>query len=269
MASCLLCAGSFPVPACNEVHLLRYFTWVDFFTFYLYEVQFFETTCNGPYNEVHLGGNFRNVTKYRCLLFKMLKVIHFSAVNCDLCFYSLLQIIVASPAKLCSIKVADNLWFTSIAFSWHPPNARGSIHSALLLADHQSKIAAVAAVTISCQVSQANVGCLIIGFLSECLLLLIIILTVRTPRATTPRATTPRLLLLLSQGSNLNLNWIEFYSKLAGYPASLGTLPLSPPSHSSLPSTLPPSDYQASTRIFAVSSLKITPFPRYFLKVDA
>ena len=36
----------------------------------------------------------------------MLKVIHFFAVNCDLCFYSLLQIIVASPAKLCSIKVA-------------------------------------------------------------------------------------------------------------------------------------------------------------------
>ena len=52
---------------------------------------------------------------------------------------------------------------------------------------------------------------------------------------------------------------------LAGYPASLGTLPLSPPSHSSLP----PSDYPASVRLFAVSSLKITPFSRYFLKVDA
>ena len=25
----------YTVPACNEVYLLRYFTWVDFFTFYL------------------------------------------------------------------------------------------------------------------------------------------------------------------------------------------------------------------------------------------
>ena len=77
------------------------------------EVKIFETTFTC--NEVHLGGNFRNVTKYQYLRFKMLKVIHFSAVHCDLCFYwhtrfySLLQIIVASPAKLCSIKVAANL----------------------------------------------------------------------------------------------------------------------------------------------------------------
>ena len=39
--------------------------------------------------------------------------------------------------------------------------------------------------------------------------------------------------------------------------------PPPPPSHSSLPSALPPSDYPASARIFGVSSLKITPFPRY------
>ena len=54
---------------------------------------------------------------------------------------------------------------------------------------------------------------------------------------------------------------------LAGYPASLVTLPLPPPpSHSSLHSALPPSDYPASARIFGVSSLKITPFPRYIFK---
>ena len=57
---------------------------------------------------------------------------------------------------------------------------------------------------------------------------------------------------------------------LAGYPASLETLspglspppslvPLSPLSYSSLPSTLPPSDYPAS--------LRITAFPRYFLNL--
>ena len=62
------------------------------------------------------------------------------------------------------------------------------------------------------------------------------------------------------------------YTVLAGYPASLETLspglspppslvPLSPLSYSSLPSTLPPSDYPAS--------LKITPFPRYFLNLEA
>ena len=51
---------------------------------------------------------------------------------------------------------------------------------------------------------------------------------------------------------------------LAGYPVSLGTLPLPPPpSHSSLPSALPPSDHPASARIFGVSSLKITTFPSY------
>ena len=59
---------------------------------------------------------------------------------------------------------------------------------------------------------------------------------------------------------------------LAGYPASLETLspglspppslvPLSPLSYSSLPSTLPPSDYPAS--------LRITAFPRYFLNLEA
>ena len=59
---------------------------------------------------------------------------------------------------------------------------------------------------------------------------------------------------------------------LAGYPASLETLspglspppslvPLSPLSYSSLPSTLPPSDYPAS--------LRITAFPRYFVNLDA
>ena len=122
------------MPACNEVHLLRYFTWVDFFT--CNKVQFVKTTFTC--NKVHLGGNFRNVTKYRYRRFKIFKVIHFSAVNCDLCFYSLLQIIVASPANLCSIKVAANLWSTSIEFSWHPPSATRPIHSALLLADHQS-----------------------------------------------------------------------------------------------------------------------------------
>ena len=53
------------------------------------------------------------------------------------------------------------------------------------------------------------------------------------------------------------------YMILAGYPSSLGTPPSPPPSHSSLPSALPPSDYPASARIFGVSSLKITPFPRY------
>ena len=53
-----------------------------------------------------------------------------------------------------------------------------------------------------------------------------------------------------------------------GYPASLETLslplplvPLSPLSYSSLPSTLPPSDYPAS--------LRITAFPRYFLNLEA
>ena len=49
---------------------------------------------------------------------------------------------------------------------------------------------------------------------------------------------------------------------LAGYPASLG------PSPSPL-SPLPPSDYPASNRILAVSSLKITPFPRSVLNIDA
>ena len=56
---------------------------------------------------------------------------------------------------------------------------------------------------------------------------------------------------------------------LAGYPASLETLSsgLSPPpslvplSYSSLPSTLPPSDYPAS--------LRITAFPRYVLNLEA
>ena len=71
----------------------------------LLEKIFLLSTCN----EVHLEGNFRNVTKYRYRRFTMLKVIHFSAVHCDLCFYSLLQIIVASPANLCSINVAANL----------------------------------------------------------------------------------------------------------------------------------------------------------------
>ena len=65
---------------------------------------------------------------------------------------------------------------------------------------------------------------------------------------------------------------IDLYRKLAGYPASLETLspgisappslvPLSPLSYSSLPSTLPPSDYSAS--------LRITAFPRYFLNLEA
>ena len=65
---------------------------------------------------------------------------------------------------------------------------------------------------------------------------------------------------------------IDFYKQLAGYPASLETLspglspppslvPLSPLSYSSLPSTLPPSDYPAS--------LRITAFPRYFLNLEA
>ena len=56
---------------------------------------------------------------------------------------------------------------------------------------------------------------------------------------------------------------------LAGYPASLETLypGLSPPpslvplSYSSLPSTIPPSDYPAS--------LRITAFPRYYLNLEA
>ena len=65
-----------------------------------------------------------------------------------------------------------------------------------------------------------------------------------------------------------------FYNiiSLAGYPASLETLssglspppslvPLSPLSYSSLPSTLPPSDYPAL--------LRITAFPRYFLNLEA
>ena len=57
---------------------------------------------------------------------------------------------------------------------------------------------------------------------------------------------------------------------LAGYPTSLGTLPLSPPSHSSLPSTLPPSDYPASPRIFVHSVIaQNNSIPEYFLKVDA
>ena len=62
------------------------------------------------------------------------------------------------------------------------------------------------------------------------------------------------------------------YTELAGYPASLETLspglspppslvPLSPLSYSSLPSTLPPSDYPAS--------LRLTAFPRYFLNLEA
>ena len=66
-----------------------------------------------------------------------------------------------------------------------------------------------------------------------------------------------------------NLYYIDI---LAGYPASLETLspglspppslvPLSPLSYSSLPSTLPPSDYPAS--------LRITAFPRYFLNLEA
>ena len=62
---------------------------------------------------------------------------------------------------------------------------------------------------------------------------------------------------------------IELYELLAGYPASLETLSpgLSPPpslvplSYSSLPSTLPPSDYPAS--------LRKTAFPRYFLNLEA
>ena len=64
----------------------------------------------------------------------------------------------------------------------------------------------------------------------------------------------------------------HIYITLAGYPASLETLspglspppslvPLSPLSYSSLPSTLPPSDYPAS--------LRITAFPRYFLNLEA
>ena len=64
----------------------------------------------------------------------------------------------------------------------------------------------------------------------------------------------------------------DHYMTLAGYPASLETLspglspppslvPLSPISYSSLPSTLPPSDYPAS--------LRITAFPRYFLNLEA
>ena len=58
------------------------------------EVQYFTTTFTC--NEVHLVGNFiRNVAKYRCRRLKVLKAIHFSVVNCDLCFDSLVQLIVA------------------------------------------------------------------------------------------------------------------------------------------------------------------------------
>ena len=71
------------------------------------EIQYFKTTFTC--NNVHLGGNFGNVTKYRYRRLKVSKAIHFFAVNCDLRFYSLLQMIVASPANLCSIKVATNL----------------------------------------------------------------------------------------------------------------------------------------------------------------
>ena len=67
------------------------------------KVQYFKTTFTC--NKVYLGGNFRNVTKYRCLRFKVLKAIHFCVVYCDLCFDSLLQISVASSANLCSVKL--------------------------------------------------------------------------------------------------------------------------------------------------------------------
>ena len=117
------------MPACNEVHLLRYFTWVDFLLSTCNEVHYFKITFTC--DEVHLEGNFRNVTKYRCRQANVSKAILFSAVNCHLWFYSLIQIMFASSANLCSIKEAANLWSTSIAFSWHPPSARGPIHSAL------------------------------------------------------------------------------------------------------------------------------------------
>ena len=73
----------------------RYFC--DFFTFVSFTSSAIDYyfTCN----KVHLGGNFSNVTKYRYRRFKMLKVVHFSVVNCDLCFYSLLQIIVDLYSK--------------------------------------------------------------------------------------------------------------------------------------------------------------------------
>ena len=61
---------------------------------------------------------------------------------------------------------------------------------------------------------------------------------------------------------NMKKNVFPLYILLAGYPASLETLspglspppslvPLSPLSYSSLPSTLPPSDYPVSLRITA------------------
>ena len=43
------------------------------------KVNFFKTTFTC--NEVHLAGNFRNVTKYRYRRFKIVKVVHFSMLT--------------------------------------------------------------------------------------------------------------------------------------------------------------------------------------------
>ena len=75
----------------------------------------------------------------------------------------------ASSSNLCSIKEAANLYCIQMTSA---KRERADSFGIVSRPSKQQKLAAVAAVTTSCQVSQANVGRLIIGFLSEGLLLL-------------------------------------------------------------------------------------------------
>ena len=109
------------------------------------------------------------MTKYRYRQFKVSKAIYFFVVNCDLCFDSLLQIIVASSVK--SLFYKSRLYGDCIQLT-SAKRERADSFGFVSRPSKQQKIAAVAAVTTSGQVSQANVGRLISCFLSEGLLLL-------------------------------------------------------------------------------------------------
>ena len=81
-------------------------------------------------------------------------------------FYSLVQIIVASLANLCSIKVAvisDLRRLNSLDIRSANTGRADSFGVVVSRSSKQQKIAAVAAVTTSGQVSQANVDRLIMG----------------------------------------------------------------------------------------------------------
>ncbi len=127
-------------------------------------------TCN----EVHLWGNFRNVTKYQYRRFKLFKVIQFP-LSIAICVFILYF-------KYCCI-TRQSLFYKSsreslIYVDWIQLTSAKRDRARFIRRCCKpiikaKKVAAVAAVTTSCQVSQANVGRLIIGFLSEGLLLLL------------------------------------------------------------------------------------------------